>query len=271
MGTAATCAQLLSYDQSFGKEEGMKFRDYVLKIKKYVTEYCKNFYNNTEEGIAIEREHKLYRKFIKDKTAIDFVIREYISEYPELSDIIYTMIDVSPKLRYSEKIRSIANVSYDVLTGCYPNYIDDSFMNEMGINVDEQYHMLISNMYYNVIKPRFESICDYIDFVRDRVIDQLFAHTKQLLHQNIVDVYDNESNSYIKSVRKDKTFTADSWVKIDSEVANNLIICDKVINSYIGISALSKYVAVIIKQQNNDIVSSVLSIPSPSTVAKSSK
>lgn len=165
-GTASTCAQLLSYDKSFGYIPGMKNKDYVRKIAKYVVKYCKDRY--AESISAAHEENKLYKKFIKDGSVFKMLI-DKMTDCEVLRMSIERMIHLSPKLRYSEKLRTIAYRGHTDLNisnnDFYGDFIDQDY-------VDTVHHI------QTLAESEFNDICDYIDYMRDKIINTLHNYVK---------------------------------------------------------------------------------------------
>lgn len=163
-GTASTCAQLLTYDRTFGYVPGMKSKDYVPKIAKYIVKYCKNRY--AESISAAHEENKLYKKFIKDGSVFRTLIAK-MTDCEVLRMSIERMIHLSPKLRYSEKLRTIA----------YKGNTDLSVADDHGDFIDKDYVDTVHHI-QDLAETEFNNICDYIDYMRDKIIDTLHGYTK---------------------------------------------------------------------------------------------
>lgn len=165
-GTASTCAQLLTYDTSFGYVDGMKSKDYAPKIAKYIVKYCKNRY--AESILAAHEENKLYKKFIKDGSVFKTLI-DKMTDCDVLRMSIERMIHLSPKLRYSEKLRNIAYRGHTDL-----NISNNDFYGDF---VDQDYVDSVHNIQV-LAENEFNNICDYIDYTRNGLINTLHGYVK---------------------------------------------------------------------------------------------
>jgi DNA polymerase elongation subunit (family B) len=165
-GTAATCAQLLTYDKSFGYTDNMIYKTYAGMIAKYIKKYCKNYYARITNREHVDEERKQYKKFIGKGAIFGQIVNAYA---PEHYNTIMRMIPLSSKLKYFDKLSAITGAAHEEIGTFDINFIGD--------HVNQEYLDTTKNM-MEATEKYFMAIKDFINITRERIVKQLFSYTK---------------------------------------------------------------------------------------------
>lgn len=167
---ACLCAQLISYNTNFeGYFEGIKHKDYVNILKSHVKKICAEHFKNTETyKLGIQRLAS-YKEFLKaNKDIFERIVYASVED-EAVRTIIMRMINISKKLKFSNKLLNIAQYGF-VELGFHKSYLEHYS--------EEQLREMENNLktLHNLFAEQF----DFLNEARNTIVGQIFNITKTL-------------------------------------------------------------------------------------------